>query len=108
MPGSGLLEMLLATGHTLMSDPAAAVALCTVTLSAPLLLDTQQQRVSQVRVDSAEGRLEALSSADGGRSQANCAGRLAQAAAVTGQACSCLAGELALQPAAVVRGTAPV
>ena len=106
MPGSGLLEMLMATGYTLMPDSARAVALCTATLSAPLLLDTKQQRVGQVRVDSAQGRVEALSIADGGRSQAHCAGRLVQAAAVTGQPCSCLTGELALQPAVVVRSTA--
>ena len=85
MPGSGLLEMLMASGHTLMPGSPTALALCAVTLSAPLLLDTHKQRVAQVRVDTARGHVEALSTAEAGRSQAHCAGTLVQAAAAKGE-----------------------
>ena len=86
MPGSGLLEMLMAAGQTLAPGSPTAQALCAVSLSAPLVLDTRLQLIGQVKVDSLQGQVEALSCTEAGRSQLHCSGRLLQAAAVKGDA----------------------
>ena len=84
MPGSGVLELLLAAGSTLAPEARAAVTASAVSLTSPFSLDSSKAVTAEVKIDPAAGRAEVHSSMGPRQAQQHCKACLVQAAPLAG------------------------